>query len=60
MQDCCETLICTALPETWMSGENVKNLGTAEKLDVYIYIYISHNRNLLIIRLNNVDYGIVL
>ena len=38
MQDCSETIVCTALVETWMSLENVKNLGTAVKLDIYIYI----------------------
>ena len=36
MQDCSETIVYTALVETWMSLENVKNLGTAEKLDIYI------------------------
>ena len=36
MQDCSETIVCTALPVTWMSLDNVKNLGTAEKLDIYI------------------------
>ena len=36
MQDSSETIVCTALVETWMSIENVKNLGTAERLDIYI------------------------
>ena len=36
MQDCSETIVCTALVVTWMNLENVKNLGTAEKLDIYI------------------------
>ena len=55
MQDSSETIVCTALVETWMGLENVKNLGTAEKLDIYILPL-----NLLIVRLNNVDYAIVL
>ena len=36
MQDCSETTVCTELAETCMSLEKVKNLGTAEKLDIYI------------------------
>ena len=36
MQDCSETIVCTALVETRMSLDNVKNLVTAEKLDIYI------------------------
>ena len=47
--DCSETIVCTALAETWMSLEYVKNLGTAEKLDIYIF----YHYNLLIVRLNN-------
>ena len=27
MQDCSETIVCTALVETWVSLENVENLG---------------------------------
>ena len=53
MQGCCKD--CTAITERWMSVENVKNLGTAEKFDIYILpLYLT------IIRLNNVDYTIVL
>ena len=38
MQDCSETLVCAARTETWMSVENAKNLETAEKFEIYIYI----------------------
>ena len=36
MQDCSETIVCAALVVIWINLENVKNLGTAEKLDIYI------------------------
>ena len=56
MQDCSETIVCAALVVIWINLENVKNLGTAEKLDIYIF----YHYNILIVRLNNVDYAIVL
>ena len=54
MQDCSESLVCTAIAEAWMSVENVINLRTVDKFFRYI-LYFS---NLLIIRLNNADYTI--
>ena len=56
MQDCSKTLDCTAITERSMSAENVKNLGTAEKCEIYIfYLYY-----FVKIRLSNVDYPTVL
>ena len=40
MQDCSETLVKTAIIDTWMCVENVKKLRIAEKFEINIYIYI--------------------
>ena len=56
MQYCSKTLDCTAISETWMSVENVKNLETVQKFEIFIFYFY----NLLIIRLNSVDYTTVL
>ena len=40
MQDCSETLVKTAIIDTWMCAENVKKLWIAEKFEINIYIYI--------------------
>ena len=49
MQDCSEKLFYTVIIDISMVVENVKILGIAEKLYIYIY-YLS---NLLIFLLNN-------
>ena len=51
MQDCSEKLFYTVIIDISVVGENVKILGIAEKL--YIYIYIYYPSNLLIFLLNN-------
>ena len=55
IQDCSETLVKTAIIDTWMSVENVKKLWIAEKfetniylciyiyINIYIYIYVYFN-----------------
>ena len=37
MQDCIETLVWTAIIETWMGLENLMQLLTAEKFEIYIF-----------------------
>ena len=59
MQDCSDTLVCTAIIDIWTGVENVKNLGIAETFEIYIYIYIQHLSNLLIFLLNHLHYTIV-
>ena len=49
MQNCSEKLFDTVIIDISMSAENVKILGIAEKL----YIYIYYSSNLLIFLLNN-------
>ena len=51
MQYCSEKLFYTVIIEISMVVENMKILGIAEKL--YIYIYIYYPSNLLIFLLNN-------
>ena len=51
MQDWCEQLFYTVIIDISMVIENVKILGIAEKL--YIYIYIYYPSNLLLFLLNN-------
>ena len=55
MQDCSEQLFYTVIIDISMVVENVKILGIAEKLYIYIYIdiYIYYPSNLLIFLLNN-------
>ena len=40
MQDYSETLVKTAIIDTWMCVENAKKLWIAEKFEINIYIYI--------------------
>ena len=35
MQDCSETLDCTAITEKWMNEENVKNVRNSDKFEIY-------------------------
>ena len=49
MQDCSEKLFYTEIIDISMVAENMKILGIAEKL----YIYIYYQSNLLIFLLNN-------
>ena len=51
MQDCSENLFYTVIIDVSMVVENVKILGIAEKL--YIYIYIYYPSKLLIFLVNN-------
>ena len=51
MQDCSEKVFYTVIIDISMILENVKILGIAEKL--YIYIYIYYPSNLLIFLLNH-------
>ena len=54
MQDCSETLFYTVIIDVSLFVKNVKILGIAEKLYIYIYyIYIYYPSNLLILLLNN-------
>ena len=40
MPDCSETLVKTAIIDTWMCVENVEKLWMTEKFEINIYIYI--------------------
>ena len=53
MQDCSEKVFYTVIIDISMIVENVKILGIAEKLYIYIYIHIYYPSNLLIFLLNN-------
>ena len=53
MQDCSEKLFYTVIIDISMVVENVKLLGIAEKLYIYIYICIYYSSNLHIFLLNN-------
>ena len=53
MQDRSEKLFYTVIIDISMVVENVKILGIAEKLYIYIYIFIYYRSNLLIFLLNN-------